>query len=98
MSSRDRRTGGLSKPLVAELRELTVGDSGLGVAAVEPVDLEGVVDGFTFSSSSVSVSDSSLVVSSSLLDSGSLAFDLSAAVVVALVLVGLDWWLGKNRL
>lgn len=66
------------------------GDSGF----VEEVTLlVGVLTGvgFTFSSSSVSLSDSSLDVSSSLLDSGSLA--LAAADPV-----GLDWWLGKNRL
>lgn len=97
MSSRDLRTG-LSVLLAVRLLPI-VGDAELLVVVVVAVvaALEDVVAGvgFTFSSSSVSVSDSSLVVSSSLLDSGSLAFDLSPAALVA---VGLDWWLGKNRL
>lgn len=67
-----------------------MGDAGFG-AALTAVVLEGVTVGFTFSSSSVSVSDSSLVVSSSLLDSGSFALGLDSAL-------GLDWWLGRNRL
>lgn len=68
---------------LAMVRELSVGDSGFDAdeMLLLAVVLEGVVDdGFTFSSSSVSVSDSSLVVSSSLLDSGLLV--LAAAVAV----------------
>lgn len=75
------------------VRVLKVGDAGFDVEALaeDAAVLDGVAVGFTFSSSSVSVSDSSLVVSSSLLDSGSLALGLGSAT-------GLDWWLGRNRL
>lgn len=80
-----------------EVLVLTVGEDGFE-AGLEPGGVEvAVVDaaaalvgvtGFTGVSSSSSVSDSSLDVSSSLLDSD---FALSAAA-------GLDWWLGRNRL
>lgn len=83
------------------VRELSVGDSGFDAdeMLLLAVVLEGVVDdGFTFSSSSVSVSDSSLVVSSSLLDPGSLALEAAVVAAVAADPAGLDWWFGKNRL
>lgn len=97
VSSRDRLTG-LSVRLVV-LLELNVGDSGLDEDdKLVAVVLEGVVVGFTFSSSSVSLSDSSLVVSSSLLDPGSLALEAAVVAAAAADPVGLDWWFGKNRL